>query len=206
MDNKDIRILVFEFQYLSEDLDNCNDKFSKYKEDFYKEFPEEYQRMLDHQNKQNNNSETDEDNDIENTDEEDTEEESSEEDTEEQREEETNKIPKKELRKLFRRISKITHPDKVDSEFLTDNFKKAADAYEKDDISTLFMIASVLNIDVSDIDLGEVSSGLTDSISSHKLNIMMIKSSLAWRWAQASTEEEREEIRKVVRKYSEENY
>lgn len=199
MDNKDIRILVFEFQYLSEDLDNCNDKFSMYKEDFYKEFPEEYQRMLDHQNKQNNNSETDEDNDIESIDEE--------EDIEEQSEEEEEPVAsKKELRKLFRRISKITHPDKVDSEFLTENFKKAADAYEKGDISTLFMIASVLNIDVSDINLGEVSSGLTDSISSHKLNIMMMKSTLAWKWANASTEEEKEEIRKVVRKYSEDNY
>ena len=42
-----IKKLVFKAQYVSEDLEETTELFMKFKEQFYKDFPEEYKRMIE---------------------------------------------------------------------------------------------------------------------------------------------------------------
>lgn len=180
-------------QYVTEDFEDTKDKMSGYREAFYKDFPEEFKRMIAAQNKEAEQSTGT------------GEEEGVEADIEE--EEVDSGTPKsRTMRNLYRRISKITHPDKVDSEFLTSCFKKASTAYSENDVGGLFAIAATLNIDVSDIDASEITRELEDSIASKMMNTMMMKSSLAWMWANAETEEEKDKVRELVAKHVKDNY
>jgi len=186
---KNIKKLVLQSQYVTEDYNETTDKMVQYKEAFYKEFPEEYKRMIEHQDKMNKG----------------TEDHSEGEDSGEQEIDE--KAPKSEtMRKLYRRISKITHPDKVESEFLTSYFKKASTAYSEDDVAELFTIASTLDIDISDINSDDIASELESSIQSKSIYVSRLKGSMAWVWAHAETEEEKQVIRNIITKHVKENY
>ena len=97
-------------------------------------------------------------------------------------------------------------PLKVESEFLTSYFKKASTAYSEEDISELFTIASVLDIDTSDLDPINIIGELENSIQSKQLQTLAMKSSLAWKWAMASTDKEKDDLRKFIIQYIEDNY
>jgi len=187
-----IKTLILKSQYVTEDFEYTKDKMSGYREAFYKDFPEEFKRMIAAQNKEaEQNTGTGEEEGVEV-------------DIEEEVDSGTPKS--RTMRNLYRRISKITHPDKVDSEFLTSCFKKASTAYSENDVGGLFAIAATLNIDVSDIDASEITRELEDSIASKMMNTMMMKSSLAWMWANAETEEEKDKVRELVAKHVKDNY
>lgn len=189
-----IKTLILKSQYVSEDYQDTKDKMSGYRDAFYKDFPEEFKRMIAAQNKES------EQNTIESSN---TEVIIEEEDIEDI---DGGKPKSRTMRNLYRRISKITHPDKVESEFLTSCFKKASTAYSENDAGALFAIAATLNIDVSDIDATEITRELEDSIASKMMNTMMMKSSLAWMWANAETEEEKNKVRELVAKHVKDNY
>lgn len=175
---KNIKKLVFKAQYVSEDIEETTEMFMKFKEQFYKDFPEEYERMMNHASKQNSS----------------------------EPKEAKSVAPTKEMRKLYRRISKITHPDKVDSEILTDYFSQASEAYKKGDLATLFVIAATLKIDTKDIDAENVSQKLEKYIEDGTSKADLMKRSLAWGWANADSEEEKELIRQQIKKHVEDNY
>jgi hypothetical protein len=187
-----IKTLILKSQYVTEDFEDTKDRMSSYRESFYKDFPEEYKKMLEAQNKA-----SEEQGGVDS--------EGEEEDLEEYEIDENE--PKSEtMRKLYRRITKITHPDKVESEFLTSYFQKASTAYSDNDVGTLFTIAATLDIDVSDIDSEDIAQELEDSITNKRMNTMMMKGSLAWMWAHAETEEEKDKVRAIVEKHTKENY
>lgn len=191
-EKKNIKKLILQSQFVTEDFEDSGEKLAKYTEDFYKAFPEEYERMMNHKAKKaKENENTSEVTDI------DPEEEHLIED----------KNPKSETMKvLYRRITKITHPDKVESEFLTSCFKKASTAYAESDVAELFTIAATLNIDVLDLDADQIALELEESISEKSNSIKNMKGSLAWAWAHADTEEQREFIKKRVQEHMDKNY
>ena len=173
-----IKTLILKSQYISEDFEDTKDRMSAYREAFYKDFPEEYKKMLEAQDKAS--------------------EQQGDEAPDGEYEIDENEPKSETMRKLYRRITKITHPDKVESEFLTSYFKKSSTAYAENDVGTLFTIAATLNIDVSDIDSSDIVKELENSITNKSMNTMMMKGSVAWRWAQAETEEEKDVIRNAV--------
>ena len=181
-----IKTLILKSQYVTEDYEDTKDRMSAYREAFYKEFPEEYKKMLESQNnpsEQQENSEPEGEHEIDESE------------------------PKSEtMRKLYRRITKITHPDKVESEFLTSYFKKSSTAYGENDVGTLFTIAATLNIDVSDIDSDDIAKELEDSIKSKEAHAWNMRNSLAWSWAEAETEEEKQIIREQLMEHVKNNY
>ena len=73
-------------------------------------------------------------------------------------------------------------------------------------VSELFTIASVLNIDMTDIDSEEIFSELEVSIASKEFNTLKMKNSLAWAWAHAETEEQKQEIRDQIAEHMRINY
>ena len=178
-----MRKLIFKSQYTSEDLIETKEQFSKFKEQFYKDFPEEYNRMLEAAAKKQKG--------IDPTNEE---------------EEKEEVIKSADAKKLYRRISKITHPDKVESEVLTEYFSKASTAYGENDISSLYVIASSLNIDVSDMDSEYISQELERSTKEAEQKSQNMKGSLAWEWAMAETDEQKEVIKEIIKKHVEDNY
>jgi len=186
-EKKNIKKLVLKSQYVNEEHDETKEKMSKYREEFYKAFPEEYKQMLEKQNNQpEQNNEILED---------------------EGEEEIKDSHPQADIMKsLYRRITKITHPDKVDSEFLTSYFKKASTAYGEEDVAELFVIASVLNIDVTDIESDSIATKLEDSIITKQFETSNMKNSLAWAWSQAKTEKQKEAIRTQLAEYIKKNY
>ena len=110
------------------------------------------------------------------------------------------------MKMLYRRITKITHPDKVESEFLTSYFKRASTAYSESDISELFTIATTLNIDISDIDSEDIALELENSIRVKGFETAMVKGSLAWAWAMAETEEQKQRVRDRLAEHIKNNY
>ena len=188
---KNIKKLVLQSQYVSEDLEEAKEKMAKYKDEFYKAFPEEYKKMIEKQNQRASQNVIHED-----------------EDEEEENDSEKEEGPPKSetMRKLYRRISKITHPDKVESEFLTSYFKKASTAYSEDDVSELFTIATTLNIDITDIDSETIALELESSILNKSHEATNIKGSLAWSWAHADTEEEKQSIRDQIAQHIKDHF
>ena len=192
---KNIKKLVLQSQYVVEDYNEVNEKMSEYKEEFYKAFPEEYKKMIESRSNDNvpiSGSVSEPEPESED-------EEHGQEIKEEHAQSATMKM-------LYRRITKITHPDKVESEFLTSYFKRASTAYSESDISELFTIATTLNIDISDIDSEDIALELENSIRVKGFETAMVKGSLAWAWAMAETEEQKQRVRDRLAEHIKNNY
>ena len=192
---KNIKKLVLQSQYVVEDYNEVNEKMSEYKEEFYKAFPEEYKKMIESRSNDNvpiSGSVSEPEPESED-------EEYGQEIKEEHAQSATMKM-------LYRRITKITHPDKVESEFLTSYFKRASTAYSESDISELFTIATTLNIDISDIDSEDIALELENSIRVKGFETAMVKGSLAWAWAMAETEEQKQRVRDRLAEHIKNNY
>jgi hypothetical protein len=186
-----IKKLILQSQYIVEEYEETKEKMDLYLQDLYKEFPEEYNKMMAARYPKGEAPSN----------------EAGEDGLEDDGEHELSEDKKPEsMRKLYRRISKMTHPDKIDSEFLNEYFKKASAAYAENNIGELITIASFLNIDTSDVDKEDIINELKDGIINKQFFIANTKSSIAWRWAHAKTEEEKEKIRKAIKEYAEKNY
>jgi len=190
-DEPNIKKLILQSQYVVEEYEETKEKMDRYLQELYEEFPDEYNQMMAARNPKGDNQEVQPSDSLE--------------DEEDEHELDTEKKPPS-MRKLYRRISKITHPDKIESEFLNEYFKKASAAYAENNISELITIASFLNIDTSDVDKEEIVNELKSDIINKQFVIANTKSSLAWRWANADTEKEKEDIRKIIKEYAKENY
>jgi hypothetical protein len=94
------------------------------------------------------------------------------------------------VKKLYREIAKITHPDKVNSEELVELYMQATTAAEEFDLFTLFEICSKLRIEHS-VD-GEDKEILKVKIDKKKDKLKNIESSFIWLYAHAKTEQEKQ--------------
>lgn len=96
------------------------------------------------------------------------------------------------LKKLYRRLSLKTHPDKIKGK--GDFFKKINIAHKKKDLIALVRIAKELNIDISDIIIEKsdsVISTFDKNIQNIEKEIYDLKHTVAWHWAHASPEEKK---------------
>lgn len=91
------------------------------------------------------------------------------------------------LKKLYRRLSLKTHPDKNPNN--GDLFKKINLAYKKKDLVILVRTSKELNIDISDIIDTSILPIFDKNIQNLEKEIFDLKHTVAWHWAHASTEE-----------------
>jgi hypothetical protein len=96
------------------------------------------------------------------------------------------------IKKIYRNIVKITHPDKVDSDELKELYMEATEAYEAYNIFELCFISKKLNIKVK-LSLEETKT-LNELINSKKDEIKKIESSFIWLWLIAPSENEKNEL------------
>ena len=96
------------------------------------------------------------------------------------------------IKKIYRNIVKVTHPDKVDSEELKELYMEATEAYEAYNIFELCLISKKLNIKVK-LSLEETKT-LNELIESKKDEIKKIESSFIWLWLIAPNENDKNEL------------
>ncbi len=93
------------------------------------------------------------------------------------------------LKKIYRDIVKLTHPDKVDSEELKELYLLAKDAYEAFDLFELYFIGKSLNLNFK-LSLEE-SKILHELIEYKKNEIKVLESSFVWLWINSDNEIEK---------------
>lgn len=96
------------------------------------------------------------------------------------------------IKKIYRNIVKLTHPDKTESEELKDLYIQATEAYEAYDIFELCFISKKLNIKVK-LSLDETNT-LNELIDSKKNEIKKIESSFIWLWITATNDIEQNNL------------
>jgi hypothetical protein len=85
------------------------------------------------------------------------------------------------FKKLFRKISLLTHPDKTQDEDSRDILEDAVEAKKSKDTSSLTSIAHDLKIDLSNLDYDSIDL-LEESIKKSEQEILNIHNSYPWAW------------------------
>jgi hypothetical protein len=101
----------------------------------------------------------------------------------------------KKIRKIYKEISKLCHPDKTNVIELNEIYIQAKLLYEKNDLLGLIKISNKLslNFEIEDDDVVV----LRRSLKEKKENLMKIEGTFLWIWANAKTDEEKEAVIKM---------
>lgn len=92
-----------------------------------------------------------------------------------------------ELKKLYRSIAQLTHPDKVQDERLNDIFRETAEAYSQENWMLLVEFATELNIDIEYLS-DETCEIIEKSISENQKKMLGIKNTFSYIWSQQKDE------------------
>lgn len=105
---------------------------------------------------------------------------------------EVNRETKRKIKNIYRKIVKITHPDKTNSQKLHEIHAKAKNYYEENNLLGLYLICMDLNIKV---DLNELNvEELKESINKKRKKLEELENSYLWLWVNAESNLEREKI------------
>ena len=100
------------------------------------------------------------------------------------------KLPK--VKKLYREIVKLTHPDKVDQKSLNDLYLTATKYYDNNDKIGLYKVCTELDIDY---DLDDEDNQIIESkIDDLKRRIEFLESTFTWQWINTDGEKEKLEM------------
>jgi hypothetical protein len=99
---------------------------------------------------------------------------------------------KRKMKKIYRDIVKVTHPDKIDSEEMLDTYIKAKAAYSDNNLLELYMICVDLNIDV-ELE-GEDVENIMEDILLKRKEMSDLETSFLWLWVHAPTQEIKDEV------------
>ena len=100
------------------------------------------------------------------------------------------KLPK--VKKLYREIVKLTHPDKVDQKSLNDLYLTATKYYDRNDKIGLYKVCTELDIDY---DLDDDDNQIIESkIDDLKRRIEFLESTFTWQWINTDSEKEKLEM------------
>lgn len=97
-----------------------------------------------------------------------------------------------EVKKVYREIVKLTHPDKIKDKRLNDYYIKATDLYNDNDKIGLYKICDELCIDYQ-IDENDTEI-IEDKINTLKRKINFLESTFTWKWFNTKDEKSRERI------------
>jgi len=97
-----------------------------------------------------------------------------------------------EAKKLYRDIVKTTHPDKIKNHKLNELYLEATDAYEKNDIITLYKVCSELNLD---FELpSDYVEKLNTKINSLKQQISFLETTFTFKWIKSSSQHDKNRV------------
>jgi 2,3-bisphosphoglycerate-independent phosphoglycerate mutase len=96
------------------------------------------------------------------------------------------------VKKIYRQIVKLTHPDKTSDIELNDLYIQSKEAYECFDLFELYFIAKTLKINFK-LTLSETN--ILNTLTQHKKDeIKKLQSSFIWLWINANNEEEKNDL------------
>jgi hypothetical protein len=100
------------------------------------------------------------------------------------------KLPK--VKKLYREIVKLTHPDKVSIKSLNDLYLSATKYYDNNDKIGIYKVCTELEIDY---DLDDDDNQIIESkIEDLKRRIQFLESTFTWQWINTNGEKEKTEM------------
>jgi hypothetical protein len=100
------------------------------------------------------------------------------------------KLPK--VKKLYREIVKLTHPDKVSMKSLNDLYLMATKYYDNNDKIGIYKVCTELEIDY---DLDDDDNQIIESkIEDLKRRIQFLESTFTWQWINTKGEKEKTEM------------
>lgn len=97
-----------------------------------------------------------------------------------------------EVKKVYREIVKLTHPDKIKDKKLNDFYIKSTDLYNNNDKIGLYKICDELGI-IYEIDENDTEV-IEDKINTLKRKINFLESTFTWKWFNTKDEKSREKI------------
>jgi hypothetical protein len=109
-----------------------------------------------------------------------------------QNEENSTDFRNEKLKKLYREIAKLTHPDKVKNNKLNSLYLKATSFYDENNIFGIYAICNELEI-YYEIDEND-NVFLVEKISNLKQRISFLESTFTWKWKHTDDSKERETI------------
>lgn len=96
------------------------------------------------------------------------------------------------LKKLYREIVKLTHPDKVANKKFNDLYIRGTSFYDKNDIAGLYSICDELNIEY---EVDEADNQLiSDKIGTLKERIGFMQSTYTWKWFYSKDQQEKDNV------------
>lgn len=96
------------------------------------------------------------------------------------------------VKRLYREIAKLTHPDKVSDQRMNEMYLDAKRFYKEDDLIGMYGVCERLGIDY-EVDEEELQS-LKDQIEGTKERIAMLESTTTWVWNSSEDESFRNDI------------
>jgi hypothetical protein len=97
-----------------------------------------------------------------------------------------------EAKKLYRDIVKTTHPDKIKNHKLNELYLQATEAYEKNDIVTLYKVCSELDIEFDLPD--DYLYKIREKIESYKNQVSFLEKTYTFRWVKSNNDSEKNKI------------
>jgi hypothetical protein len=111
---------------------------------------------------------------------------------EEEEEEDTKDVKSSKIKKLYREIVKLTHPDKTDNKKLNEYYIQGTECYNDNDKIGMYIICGELNIEYEMDD--DDNTHIKTKIDVLKGKIDFIESTFTYKWAGLETEEEKIEL------------
>jgi hypothetical protein len=84
------------------------------------------------------------------------------------------------IKKLYREIAKITHPDKIQNKGLNNLYMEASKYYELNDIIGIYSVCDNLSIDY-DVEISDIEL-IKENIKNLKERILFIENNTVWTW------------------------
>ena len=102
------------------------------------------------------------------------------------------RVVDKKVKKLYREIAKVTHPDIIINKKLNEIYLKATQFYNNNDITGTYSVCDELDIDYEPEDSDNLL--ISEKIISLKNRIDFMESTLTWVWYHSTDENEKEQL------------
>ena len=96
------------------------------------------------------------------------------------------------VKKIYRKIVKSTHPDKIKNTKLNELYLEATSAYETNDLVTLYKVSSELMIEFEWSE--SILEQVKDKIINYKSQISFLESTYTFKWLKSSSEDDKLKI------------
>jgi hypothetical protein len=104
-----------------------------------------------------------------------------------------NKVVRSEkIKKLYREIVKLTHPDKANDIKLNDIYIKSTKSYDENDLISIYAICSDLSIEYESDETDNIY--ISDRITVLKERINFMESTFTWKWHTADNNRQKDDV------------